>query len=67
MTTPVTITAVRLDISHPMVRPRLSRCKVSVEINGEWVEVINEGVSQDDIVVSHTCQGDGILNRLEAA
>ena len=66
MKTPVTITAVHADISYTADKPT-GRCKISVEIDGKWIEIINEGFDPSGFHISHICEGAGILQRKDAA
>lgn len=66
MKTPITITAIHLDTSYT-TDIAAGRTKVSVEIDGKWVEIINEGFDPSGFHISHICEGAGIAQRVKGA
>lgn len=60
--TPVTITAIHLDTSYTTDQAQ-GRAKLSVEIDGRWVEILNEGFDPLGFHISHIVEGAGILQR----
>lgn len=60
---PVTITALHLDAAK--TSDRISgNIKVSLEINGEWVLILDENFDPDGFHISHIVEGLGIKSRV---
>jgi spore germination protein GerM len=62
MKTPVTITAVHVNIAYTTAKLH-GRAKVSVEIDGKGVEIVNELFEPGSFHISHIVEGAGILQR----
>jgi hypothetical protein len=63
MKTPITITAIWLDAAKVVDRER-GNAKISVEIDGRWIEVINVDFDPDGFHISHIVEGAGIAGIL---
>jgi hypothetical protein len=63
MKTPVVITAVHLDAAKTSDRS-MGNIKVSVEIDGEWLLLLDENFDPDGFHISHIVEGAGITSRL---
>ena len=59
MKTPVVITAVHLDAAKVVDRDR-GNIKVSVEVGGQWLEIINVDFDPSGFHISHIVEGAGI-------
>jgi hypothetical protein len=64
MKTPVTITAVHLDAAKTSDR-LMGNIKVSLEIDGCWVEILSENFDPSGFHVSHLVEGAGIEARMK--
>ena len=65
MKTPVTTTAVHLDAAKTSDRA-LGNIKVSVEIDGQWLELLNEPFDPNGFHISHIVEGAGMKTRQNA-
>lgn len=63
MKTPVTITAIHLDVAYTTDQ-LMGQAKVSVEIDGRWVELLNEKFDPTGFHISHIVEGIGIKQRI---
>jgi hypothetical protein len=63
MKTPVTITAVHLDAAKTSDRS-MGNIKVSVEIDGKWLLLLDENFDPDGFHISHIVEGAGIKTRM---
>lgn len=63
MKTSVTITAIHVDAvkTFDVLQGNI---KVSVEIDGRWVEILNEKFDPDGFHISHIVEGSGIKTRV---
>lgn len=64
MKTPITVTAVHLDAAKTSDRSQGS-IKVSLEIDGKWVTILNENFDPDGFHISHIVEGAGIESRTD--
>lgn len=63
MKTPIEITAIHLDVAYTTDQP-MGRAKVSVEIDGQWVMLLNEKFDPSGFHISHIVEGHGIKQRV---
>lgn len=62
MKTPVQITAIHLDAAKTSDRD-FGSIRVSVEIDGRWVQILNENFDPDGFHISHIVEGLGIKSK----
>lgn len=65
MKTPVTITNIHVDAAYTTDRLQ-GDIKVSVEIDGQWVEIMHEQFDPSGFHVSHIIGGSGVETRRNA-